>query len=166
MSSKQPLLTATLDTEGHLVLLQLSPQFEGHVPLALLSSLPDFVAEGLADFFSGTDPVLLRIRCSLSCLTPWQQQIIRTLAGIPRGKVTDYAGLAALAGHPGAARAAASACAANPLPLIFPCHRIVYANGDPGAYMRQPAHPLKKRLLEIEGIEFSSNGRIPKEYFL
>ena len=32
--------------------------------------------------------------------------------------------------------------------------------------MRQAAHPLKRRLLEMEGIELTAEGRIPKEYFL
>ena len=166
MGSKQPLVSANLDESGQLLLLRISPVFSGEISTHLLAHLPDFVSDGLLEFFSGQEPVLLRIRCSLKSLTDWQQAILRALTRIPRGRVISYAGLAALAGSPGAARAAGSACAANPLPLIFPCHRIIHSDGTPGSYMRQPAHPLKKRLLEMEGIEFTANGRIPKEYFL
>jgi len=166
MTSKQPLVSTCLDESGQLLMLSVSPVFSGEISTRLLASLPDFVADGLADFFAGQDPVLLRIRCSLKSLTDWQQAILRAMTMIPRGRVISYAGLAALAGSSGAARAAGSACAANPLPLIFPCHRIIHSDGTPGSYMRQAAHPLKRRLLEMEGIELTAEGRIPKEYFL
>lgn len=166
MSSKQGLVSALLDERGYLVFLELSARFTGSASASQLANLPDFVALGLENFFLGVEPTLLRSRSSLARLSPWQERVIRTLAAIPRGKVTDYAGLARLAGSPGAARAVGVACARNPLPLIFPCHRVVYANGDPGAYHHRPADPLKKVLLENEGIKFTQGGRIPREYFL
>ncbi|MBF0512986.1 MAG: MGMT family protein, partial [Desulfovibrionaceae bacterium] len=57
---------------------------------------------------------------------------------------------AARAGRPGAARAVGRVMAANPFPLVLPCHRVV------GAGMKLtgfgPGLPMKKMLLELEGV--------------
>jgi methylated-DNA-[protein]-cysteine S-methyltransferase len=67
-----------------------------------------------------------------------------------RGEVITYAELAVRAGSPGAARAAGSAMAANPLPVVIPCHRVVRADGAPGGYSAGgPA--AKARMLREEG---------------
>jgi AraC family transcriptional regulator of adaptative response/methylated-DNA-[protein]-cysteine methyltransferase len=42
--------------------------------------------------------------------------------------------VAADIGKPGAARAVASACAANPAALVIPCHRVVRGDGGLGGY--------------------------------
>ena len=56
------------------------------------------------------------------------------MAQIPYGTVMTYGEFAALAGKPKAARAAGSACAGNPIPIIYPCHRVVRAGGSLGSY--------------------------------
>jgi O-6-methylguanine DNA methyltransferase len=53
-------------------------------------------------------------------------------ATIPCGSTRTYAQLAVLAGRRGAARAAASAMARNPLPPLIPCHRVVARDGIGG----------------------------------
>jgi len=60
-----------------------------------------------------------------------------------------YGELAALAGSPGAARAAGSFCARNKLGLFVPCHRVVGAAGL-GSY-GSFGLAYKRRLLELEG---------------
>ena len=72
------------------------------------------------------------------------------LRAIPRGEVVTYGELAALAGAPGAARAAGSFCARNRLGLFVPCHRVVAAGGlgSYGSYGLE----YKRRLLELEGV--------------
>ena len=45
-----------------------------------------------------------------------------------------YAELAAAIGKPGAARAVARACAANPVAVAVPCHRVVRGDGDLSGY--------------------------------
>ena len=67
-----------------------------------------------------------------------------------RGEVITYAELAVRAGSPGAARAAGSAMAANPLPLVIPCHRVVRADGAPGGYSAGGT-VAKVRMLREEG---------------
>lgn len=58
----------------------------------------------------------------------------RYLQTIPYGEVRSYSEVAAGMGRPGAVRAVASACAANRLALVIPCHRVIRANGEPGDY--------------------------------
>jgi len=66
---------------------------------------------------------------------------------IPYGRTETYSSLARAAGSPGAARAVGSAMAANPFPIIVPCHRVVAADGIGGF---SAGGPLKRRLLELE----------------
>ena len=56
------------------------------------------------------------------------------MATIPFGTTISYAAFAAAAGHPKAARAAGTACATNPIPIIYPCHRILRKDGQLGNY--------------------------------
>jgi len=83
--------------------------------------------------------------------TPFQTAAWAVMRAIPRGQVISYGELAARSGHPRAARAAGSACGANPLPIFVPCHRIVAAGGGLGGF--GGGLQLKRRLLEMEGVE-------------
>jgi len=53
-------------------------------------------------------------------------------------------------GKPNAARAVGAALAANPFPLIIPCHRVIRADGSLGGY--QGGLKMKQALLRIEGV--------------
>jgi AraC family transcriptional regulator of adaptative response/methylated-DNA-[protein]-cysteine methyltransferase len=66
--------------------------------------------------------------------TAFQEAVWRELARVPAGETVSYAALAARAGKPGAARAAGSACGANKVALLIPCHRAQRADGSPGGY--------------------------------
>ena len=81
--------------------------------------------------------------------TDFQQQVWRRLRQIPRGETCSYSQLAARLGRPSAARAVASACAANPVALVTPCHRVVPQCGGVGGYAYGTAR--KRALLELEG---------------
>src|ERR687889_256713 len=59
-------------------------------------------------------------------------KVLHQVARIPYGRTLSYGEVAAKAGNPRAFRAAGTACGANPVPLIVPCHRVVQASGDPG----------------------------------
>jgi len=76
-------------------------------------------------------------------------KVLHQVARIPYGRTLSYSEVAAKAGNPRAFRAAGTACGANPVPLIVPCHRVVQASGDPGNYGGGPE--MKKALLELEG---------------
>lgn len=57
--------------------------------------------------------------------TPFQRAVWDALREIPPGRTETYGEVAARIGRPGAARAVARACAANPVALLVPCHRVV-----------------------------------------
>ncbi len=82
--------------------------------------------------------------------TAFQRSVWKALRTIPRGKTATYGELARRAGHPGAARAAGSACGANPWPLFIPCHRAVAAGGGLGGFSAGRA--WKEWLLAGEGV--------------
>lgn len=80
--------------------------------------------------------------------TPFRRRATQVLAQIPYGETITYAQLAALAGNPRAVRAAASACARNPLPILYPCHRVIRSDGSLGEY--RGGTETKRGLLEME----------------
>jgi O-6-methylguanine DNA methyltransferase len=130
----------------------------------VLNKPPDFVLEFLTAFFSGAD--LRRYYAqAVETAAPWQARAMQAMASVPRGKVVSYGGLAGMLAAPRAARAAGSACARNPLPLLYPCHRVVRADGRIGAFMSREGGALKRRLLEFEGVIFDERGRIRAECF-
>ena len=53
---------------------------------------------------------------------------------IPYGTTMSYAEFAIFASKPKAARAAGSICASNPIPIIYPCHRVIRTDGQLGNY--------------------------------
>lgn len=66
--------------------------------------------------------------------TAFQQAVWRELARVPPGETVSYAALAVRAGKPGAARAAGTACGANSVAVLIPCHRAVRTDGSLGGY--------------------------------
>jgi AraC family transcriptional regulator, regulatory protein of adaptative response / methylated-DNA-[protein]-cysteine methyltransferase len=66
--------------------------------------------------------------------TAFQERVWRALRKVPAGSTATYTEIAKRIGVPGAARAVALACAANPLAVAIPCHRVVRANGDVSGY--------------------------------
>jgi len=85
--------------------------------------------------------------------TEFQQSIWRALLRIPTGRTSTYAELAAAAGRPRAVRAAGSACGANPIPVLIPCHRVVASGGRLGGF--SGGLEWKRRLLTREGVQLS-----------
>lgn len=75
--------------------------------------------------------------------TEFQQAVWQALCRIPRGQTISYKALAEAAGRPRAIRAAASACGANPLALVVPCHRVIASNGGMGGYKWGVAHKVE-----------------------
>ena len=67
--------------------------------------------------------------------TGFRRTVVEHLPAIGYGSTASYAALAALAGNPGAVRAAGTACARNPLPVVVPCHRVVRSDGKIGNYL-------------------------------
>lgn len=111
-----------------------------------------FVAEVvrlLQAYFTGERVPLEDVPVDLDYETSFLSRCATALRTIPRGEVVTYGELAALAGAPGAARAAGSFCARSHLSIFVPCHRVVSANGlgPYGSY----GTGYKRRLLALEG---------------
>jgi AraC family transcriptional regulator of adaptative response/methylated-DNA-[protein]-cysteine methyltransferase len=66
--------------------------------------------------------------------TAFQRRVWEALQQIPAGATTTYTQLAQQIGQPKAARAVASACAANALAVVIPCHRVVRTDGSLSGY--------------------------------
>lgn len=78
----------------------------------------------------------------------FRRAVLDATAAIPYGATATYAQVAAAAGSPRAVRAAGSALATNPLPIIVPCHRVLRSDGAVGAYLG--GTPMKERILAME----------------
>jgi AraC family transcriptional regulator of adaptative response/methylated-DNA-[protein]-cysteine methyltransferase len=81
--------------------------------------------------------------------TAFQQRVWQALRSIPAGRTVGYAELAAQLGMPQGARAVAGACAANPVAIAVPCHRVVRNDGSVSGY--RWGVDRKRALLEREG---------------
>jgi methylated-DNA-[protein]-cysteine S-methyltransferase len=80
--------------------------------------------------------------------TGFRREVLRATAQIPYGRTASYREVATEAGSPAAVRAAGTALATNPLPILVPCHRVLRTGGALGAY--RGGVEAKARLLELE----------------
>jgi methylated-DNA-[protein]-cysteine S-methyltransferase len=79
----------------------------------------------------------------------FRRAVLRATAQIPYGKTASYRDVAARAGSPRAVRAAGTALATNPLPIVVPCHRVLRTGGALGSY--RGGVQAKAQLLSLEG---------------
>ena len=79
----------------------------------------------------------------------FRREVLRATARIPYGQTASYRQVATQAGSPAAVRAAGTALATNPLPILVPCHRVLRSGGALGSYRGGPE--AKARLLRLEG---------------
>ena len=79
--------------------------------------------------------------------TPFQRMVLEAISLIPYGQTRSYGEVAIIVGRPGAARAVGQVMKRNPLPIIFPCHRVVAAHGIGGF---SGGLALKRYLLKME----------------
>lgn len=139
-AAKDPSQTPTHPGLGPVVSRKRSPASNGFVTE---------VVQLLQAYFAGERVPVGDVPVDLDYETPFLTRCAGALRTIPRGEVVTYGELAALAGAPGAARAAGSFCARSHLSVFVPCHRVVSANGlgPYGSY----GTGYKRRLLALEG---------------
>ena len=80
--------------------------------------------------------------------SPFRKKVLEAERNIPYGETCSYGEVAKMVNNPRASRAVGSANSGNPLPLYFPCHRIISSNGSLGGY--GGGLGVKKYLLDLE----------------
>lgn len=80
--------------------------------------------------------------------TAFQQRVWQALKDVPPGETATYAEIARRIGAPQSIRAVGAACAANPLAVVIPCHRVVRSDGRLSGY--RWGVERKRALLERE----------------
>ncbi len=68
----------------------------------------------------------------------FEQAVYEALLSVPAGETVSYGELAEMAGYPRAARAVGNAMAANPIPIVVPCHRVIRSDGSHGQVRQRP----------------------------
>ena len=118
-----------------------------HAPARL-----DDVRRQLEEYFEGRRR-RFELRTDRRLIHGFARKVLAQTARIPYGSFLTYAEVAAEAGNPRAHRAAGSALARNPIPIVIPCHRVLRSGGVVGNYGGGPE--MKARLLALEGAEVS-----------
>jgi methylated-DNA-[protein]-cysteine S-methyltransferase len=93
------------------------------------------------------DPAL-----DLGDFTDFERAVLTACRCVGLGETTTYAELAERIGSPGAARAVGNVMAANPLPLIVPCHRVVRRDGGLGGFSGGGGTRTKRAMLRHEQV--------------
>jgi len=104
------------------------------------------VKKAILDFVGG-QASLARVPLDIRG-TVFQRRVWDELRRIPRGETRTYRQIARAVGAPEAVRAVGSACGANPVALVVPCHRAVRSDGGLGGYAWGLGR--KKKLLALE----------------
>ncbi|MEW6108587.1 MAG: methylated-DNA--[protein]-cysteine S-methyltransferase [Nitrospirota bacterium] len=105
------------------------------------------VKKELAEYFRG-------LRTEFTCKTAFiegtdfEKRVWNTIRQVPYAETRTYKWLANEIGKPQASRAVGQALSKNPVPVIFPCHRIIESDGSLGGY--SSGTNIKRRLLEFE----------------
>jgi methylated-DNA-[protein]-cysteine S-methyltransferase len=105
----------------------------------------------VADYFGGKRGGF-DCKLDLSGSTPFQRLVWKAAMEIPYGQVRSYKWVAEKIGRPSACRAVGHALAANPLPVVIPCHRVIRNDGKPGGFGGRSGNvQTKLMMLSLEG---------------
>ena len=89
------------------------------------------------------------------------EDVLNIVSQIPRGRVTTYGHIAALAGWPSHSRMVGRMLRYTPGPENLPCHRVVNKEGRTA-----PGWSRQRTLLEAEGVTFKANGHVDMSKYL
>jgi methylated-DNA-[protein]-cysteine S-methyltransferase len=112
----------------------------------------DAVRRELDEYFEGKRRAF-DIPLDWSLTSGFRRKVLRATARIPYGGVSSYREMAERAGNARASRAAGSALATNPIPIVVPCHRVLRTGGNLGGYGGGLA--MKEALLKMEGVRLA-----------
>jgi methylated-DNA-[protein]-cysteine S-methyltransferase len=118
----------------------------------------DGIVDKIVRFLNGEDIDFSLDIVNLDLIKPFQKSVLIAEHGIPRGWISTYRRLANHIGIPKGARAVGTALKNNPFPIIIPCHRAIKSDGSIGGF--QGGTLMKQKLLEFEGVKFSSKEKV------
>jgi methylated-DNA-[protein]-cysteine S-methyltransferase len=101
----------------------------------------------LDEYFAGRRTVF-DLPLDWALTSGFRREVLEATARIPYASTSTYHEVAAVAGSPKAFRAAGTALATNPIPIIVPCHRVLPASGAIGGY--RGGSMRKQQLLRLE----------------
>lgn len=118
---------------------EMRARLEAEYPEATISKMDARADDTFARWMTMLREHLAGVRVSLDIPvdlrgTAFQMTVWNYLLKIPYGDVQSYSEVAAAIGKPKAVRAVASACAANRVALLVPCHRVIRGDGGLGGY--------------------------------
>ena len=102
------------------------------------------------DYFNGQPADFSAIVCDLPSADSFFGRVYRACRDIPAGQTRSYRQLAEMVGQGDAARAVATAMSKNPIPLVVPCHRVIYSDGRAGGFSAEGGPAMKQRMLSLE----------------
>ncbi|MEG3181905.1 methylated-DNA--[protein]-cysteine S-methyltransferase [Sphingomonas sp. LT1P40] len=135
---------------AELALLRRSPAAKAVLPPPLVQAVIDdaqrYFVGGCVDFTG--------VPVDLGAQQPFFERVYGVVRQLGWGETATYGVIAKrLEAGPEFARDVGQAMAANPVPLIIPCHRVTAANGQIGGFSAPGGSLSKARMLEIEGVE-------------
>lgn len=116
----------------------------------------------LRRYFAG-ERIDFDLPLDLDGFTPFQREVYRVTAAIPYGTVLSYGEVAGACGSPRGARAIGGAMAANRIPILIPCHRVVGASGVMTGFTAPGGIDSKRELLLMEGVQLKEGGGVIRE---
>lgn len=102
----------------------------------------------LESYFQG-QPITFDIPLDIKDESTFRKKVWCALQSIPYGETRSYRWVAKQVGNAHASRAVGQANAANPIPILIPCHRVIRSDGSLGGFS-SGVH-IKKELLRLEG---------------
>lgn len=128
-----------------------------HYDLSSCEELDD-MAKSIKAFLEGKNIKFSLDILAMDSCSPFQKAVLQAEYEIPRGKISTYKLISQFLGKENGARAVGNALARNPFPIVIPCHRAIKSDGYLGGF--QGGIPMKRALLENEGITIDINGRV------
>jgi AraC family transcriptional regulator of adaptative response/methylated-DNA-[protein]-cysteine methyltransferase len=146
-STERGVCAILLGDSADQLLADLAARFPNAVLSDLVSGFADWVDKVVRLVDDPAEPGGLGLPLDIRG-TVFQRRVWESLRAIPSGITATYSEIAQRLGNPRAARAVAASCAANPLAVAVPCHRVVGRNGSLAGY--RWGVERKRRLLEKE----------------
>lgn len=140
-----PVGKVTIGCDGDAV-VRLVPGEAVLIGTRMPTALTNAAATQLQEYFAGKRRIFdIPVKLAVSS---FQRDVLQATEHIPYGETRTYSQVAEMIERPGASRAVGSALAANPVPILIPCHRVIPARGGIGGYAYGP--DMKRFLINLE----------------